>query len=313
MRAIVALRRGGPEVMELREQPDPVPAPGQVLIRVASAGVNFADVHSIGGHYAAAPEPPFIPGLEVAGTDPQGRPVTALVTSGGYAELVAADAALVFPAAGDDLSRAGGDLLVTLTSYFALAEAARLRPGESVLVTAAAGGLGSTCIQVARALGAGRVIGMASTPEKRRLALEQGADEAIGYQDPIPAVDVAVESVGGEVFDRCLAAVRPLGRIIPLGASSGEPPSVADWDGLRRRNVIVAPISFGMYRRNHPELVAAQAGPAIEMLRSGRVRPPVSRGLPLVEAELAHRLLTSRQTTGKLLLVPDPEQTTPIR
>lgn len=138
MRAIVAERIGGPEVMALREVPEPEPE-GRVLIEVASAGVNFADASSTLGKYAASPPPPFIPGLEVAGTDPSGRPVLALLVSGGYAERVAADPGFVFDAEGVDLGQAGGSLLVSFTAYLGLHRMARLRPGETVLVTAAAG------------------------------------------------------------------------------------------------------------------------------------------------------------------------------
>ena len=305
MRAVVAVRRGGPEVLELKEVPEPEAGPDQTLVRVRSAGVNFADTLSTRGLYAASPPPPFVPGLEVAGTAVAGgRPVMAILASGGYAELAAADSRLVIPADGLDLSQAGGYLLVTLTAYYALAEAVRLRPGESVLVTAGAGGLGSTAIQVARALGAGRVTAIASTPEKQRYALEHGADQAIGYEDGFPRSQVVFDSVGGDVFEKCLEAVPPLGRMALIGASSGTPPEVPRFDALRRRNVGVFCFSFGMLRRADAGLVAATAPPALELLRSGKVRPPVGQSLPLEAAPEAHRRLASRQTTGKLVLIP---------
>lgn len=303
MRAIVAERVGGPEVMALREVPPP-DADGRVLIDVASAGVNFADASSTLGKYAASPPPPFIPGLEVAGTDASGRPVLALLVSGGYSERVAADPGFVFDAGDVDLRQAGGSLLVSFTAYLGLHHLARLRPGETVLVTAAAGGLGSTAIQTARALGAGRVIGVASTEEKRRFALGQGADQALSYEDELPEVDLVVDGVGGETFERCLKAIRHLGRMLTLGASAGTPPVIASWDGLRRSNVAICAMSFGMFRRAHPELVRAAGQGALELLRSGRVKPPVTRALPLAEAPEAHRVLTTRQTMGKLILLP---------
>lgn len=289
-------------MLELQEVPEPVAGEGELLIDVVSSGVNMADAASTRGQYAASPPPPFIPGLEVAGRDQDGRPVLAVVASGGYAERVVADRRLVFSAAELDLENAGGSLLVTLTAFFALAQVARIRPGESVLITAAAGGLGATCIQVARALAAGRITAVAGTEPKREFARRQGADTAIGYEDEFPAVDVVIETVGGEVFDRCLAATRHLGRVVPLGASAGVPPSIPDWNQLRRRNVAVMPFSFGMYRGAHPELVAETAADAWGMLRSGQVKPPVTRTLPLAEAAQAHLLLTSRQTMGKVLL-----------
>lgn len=303
MKAIVAEQVGGPEVMKLQEVPEPDGA-GKVLIDVASCGVNFADALSVGGKYAASPPPPFVPGLEVAGRDASGRPVMAILVAGGYAEKAAADPALVFDAEGMDLARAGGSLLVTFTAFLGLARAGRLEPGETVLVTAAAGGLGSTACQVARALGAERVIGVASTEEKRRFALEHGADEAIGYEDSFPPVDVVVETVGGEVFDRCLEATRHLGRIVTLGASSGTPPTIPSWDQLRRRNVSISAISFGMFRRANPELVREVGADAVALLRAGDVVPPVTEVFPLAEAGEAHRRLTGRATMGKLLLQP---------
>ena len=208
------------------------------------------------------------------------------------------------PAEGLDLAEAGGYLLVTLTAYYALAEAVRLRAGESVLVTAGAGGLGTTAIQVARALGAGRICAVASTEAKRRYALEHGADEAIGYEDEFRRSDVVFETVGGEVFSKALESVPPLGRMALIGASGGAPPEVPGFDALRRRNVGIFCFSFGMLRRADPKLVAATAPKAVELLLSRRVRPPVGEALPLEAAAEAHRRLVSRQTVGKLVLRP---------
>jgi NADPH:quinone reductase len=302
MRAMVATGVGGPEVLELQDVAEPA-AGGMTVIRVASAGVNFADTLATRGLYAASPPPPFVPGMEVAGLAGE-RPVLALLTSGGYAELALADPRFVFDAGGLDLASAGGNLLVTLTAYFAFAEMARLRAGESVLVTAGGGGLGSTAIQVAKALGAGRVVAAASTEDKRRFALECGADAAIGYEDPFPSSEVVFDSVGQPLLEKLLDSVPMLGRLLLIGASSGEPPEVPGFDALRRRNAGVLCFSFGMLRRGDPDRVAAAAGPAIDLLRSGKVRPAVGRTFPLEEAAVAHRLLTGRQTVGKLLLIP---------
>ncbi len=304
MRAMVAPRIGGPDVLELKDVDEPQPGSDEVVIDVVRAGINFADLLSISGRYAAAPPPPFIPGLEVSGTEAEsGRAVMALVKSGGFAEKVAADKRFVFDAEGLDLALAGGWPLVTTTAYCGLAEMARIRRGETVLVTAAAGGLGSTCVQVAKALGAGRVVGMASTPEKREFALRQGADDAIGYEDSIPPVDVVLDGVGGTVFDRALSAVRPLGRIVLFGASSGQVPQIPSFDALRRRNVGILPFSLGMLRSADPDRLAELAAAAAGLLRSGRVAPP-GRTFSLVEAAQALAMLSSRQTMGKLLLAP---------
>src|SRR5947209_5076344 len=168
MKALVATRLGGPEVLELQELPDPAPAPGEVLIEVVRAAINFADLLSIRGQYAAAPQPPFVPGLEVSGRDAAtGKPVVAIVRTGGFAQKVVADRRFVFDAEGLDLELAAGWPLVTVTAHYALAEIARLRPEETLLIPAAAGGLGTACVQLAKALGSQRIVAMASTPEKR--------------------------------------------------------------------------------------------------------------------------------------------------
>jgi NADPH2:quinone reductase len=290
-------------VLELQEVPEPAPGPGQVLVEVVSAGVNFADTLSTRGLYAASPQPPFVPGLEVAGREAgSGRPVMALLGSGGYAQKAVADQ--VFPADGLDLETAGGNLLVTLTAFYALHHAARMRAGETVGVIAAAGGLGSTALQVARALGAGTLVGVASTPAKRAFAQAHGADIALGYEDELPALDLLFDSVGGEGFERRLDAVGPLGRVVLLGASSGTPPEIPSFDALRRRNVGVFSFSFGMLRRLAPALMTSTVADGVELLRSGQVRPVLGLSLPLERAADAHRMLTGRQTQGKIVLTP---------
>ena len=302
MRAIVATRIGGPEVLELQEVAAPVAEPGRVLIKVHRAGVNFADLSSTLGKYAQAPPPPFVPGLEVSGhVAATGRPVFAIVPSGGYAELVVADFA--WSAEGLDLDEAAGYPLTGLTAFYALRHVGRLQRGEAVLVTAAAGGVGSSVIQVARALGAGRVVGVASTPEKRARAVELGAGEAVGYDEPLPGpFDVMVDTVGGEIFTRALEQMAPFGRIVCIGASSGEPQRIPGVGDLRLRGVGVLPFSMGAYRARHPEQFLSTSAEGVELIRSGALRPPVGRVLPLAEAAEAHRLLGSRATTGKLLL-----------
>ena len=302
MRAIVATRLGGPDVLELQEVPEPETRPGQVLIKVHRAGVNFADLSSTLGRYAQAPPPPFIPGLEVAGHDvATGKPVFSIVPSGGYAEFVSAE--FTWSAQGLDLDDAAGYPLVGLTSFFALRHVGRLQRGETVLVTAAAGGVGSSTIQVARSLGAGRVIGIASTPEKRARALALGADEAVGYDDPIPGpVDVMVDMVGGDVFLRAVEAMAPFGRMVLIGASSGQVQQIPGVGDLRVRGVGVLPFSMGALRARHPDVFAKTSAEGIDLIRSGALRPPIDRVLPLAEAAEAHRLLGGRATMGKVLL-----------
>jgi NADPH2:quinone reductase len=304
VRAVVAVRHGGPEVLEVREVPDPTPTEGRATVQVVSAGVNFSDLLALSGRYPGPP-PPFTPGIEVAGHEAgTGRPVLALVPSGGYAEQATADPRLMLDAEGLDLERAGGYALVTLAAYFGLAHAARLRPDETVLVLAAAGGLGSTAIQMARALGAGRVLAVASTPEKRALAIAHGADAAYAYEDDMPECDVVVDGVGGDPFLAAYRATRPLGRVLLVGASSGVPPAFPGFQELRERAVALVPFSFKALRERSPDFVAATAPAAIDLVRRGEVRPLIAGTHPLDEAAAALAQLGSRATAGKLLLRP---------
>jgi NADPH:quinone reductase len=304
VRAIVATRIGGPEVLELQEAPKPEPGPGQLLIKVHRAGVNFADLSSTQGKYAMAPPPPFIPGLEVSGHDQDGRPVFAIVPGGGYAEYVAAD--LAWSAEGLNLDDAGGYALTGLTAFYALRHVGRLQADETVLITAAAGGVGSCAIQVARALGAGRVIGMAGTPEKRARALSLGADDAIDYTDRMPAkVDVMVDMVGGDAFARAVESMAVFGRMVCIGSASGQVQQIPTVGVLRMLGVGVFPFSMGALRAADPELFLRTSAEGIELMRSGRLRPPIGTVLPLAEAAEAHRLVGSRATMGKVLLAVD--------
>jgi NADPH2:quinone reductase len=306
MRGIVATRKGGPEVLEYRtDLAEPVVGEGQVPVHVRTAGVNFADLLATRGSYAEAPQFPFTPGLEVAG-EADGRPVIAIVRSGGYAESCIADARFCWDAEGIDLSAAGGYPLVALTAYHALVHIARMLEGDRVLVSAAAGGVGSATIQVARALGADRIVGMASTPEKRRFAIAQGADDCVGYEDPLPGpFDVMVDMVGGAAFARGLEAMATFGRVVAIGSASGQVPEIPGVMDLRVRGVGVLPFSLGAYRSRQPERFAETAKGGIELIRSGKLRPPIGEVLPLAEAGEAHRKLGSRGTMGKLVLALD--------
>jgi NADPH2:quinone reductase len=301
MRAVVADRHGEPDVLTVKDVPEPEPGPGQVAVDVVSAGVNFADLSTLRGSYHQGGRPPLIPGLEVAGRDPRGRPVMALV-SGGYAERAVADERLVFPAEGLDLAEAGGYLLVTLTAYFGLLSVARMRPGNHLLVTAGGGGLGSALIRVARAIGAEHVTAVASTDDKRRAALEAGADTAVGYDGEWPACDVFADGVGGDAFTKGVGALRNLGRALALGMACGRAPEIPTFGELRARNLGVFGFSFGTLRAADPAYVARHAPHVIALLRDGRVSYPPARRFSLDAASEALTLLGSRRTQGKLIL-----------
>lgn len=305
MRAIVAPRNGGPEVLEYRQdEAEPAAGEGQVLIQVRRAGVNFADLTSVRGTYAEAPEPPFVPGLEVSGHEVgTGRPVMAIVRAGGYADVCAADARFCWEIREADVDEAGGFPLVALTAYHALVHVARAVEGDRVLISAAAGGVGSAAIQVARAIGADRIVGIASSPEKQAFAREVGADDCVGYDGELPGpFDVMVDMVGGEVFEKGLEAMATFGRIVQIGSAGGSWPEIPPVTDLRVRGAGVLPFSLGAYRSRHPDRFADTARGGVELIRSGKLRPPVGRVLPLREAHLAHELLGSRQTMGKVVL-----------
>jgi NADPH2:quinone reductase len=303
VRAIVATGRGL-DTLAVEQVEDPVATADQRIVRVVSAGVNFSDIGAIEGTYPGPP-PPFTPGIEVAGTDAEtGDPVLALVDSGGYSELVAADRRLTFAADGLDLETAGGVPLVLLSAWFGLVRAARLEPGETVLILAAAGALGSTSIQVAKALGAGRVIGVASSERKRAIATQHGADVVVGYDDELPEADVIVDGVGGGAFLAAYRATRRFGRVLTVGSASGKPPELPSFQEQRNRSVAIVPFSFRALRAADPDYVADAAPAAIELVRSGAITPAFGDAFPLDGAPEALRRLQARESVGKLLLRP---------
>src|SRR4051795_4294344 len=237
MHAIQIKEFGGPEVLELVELPDPAPADGFELIDVTAAGVNFADTHQTENSYLSTTKLPVVPGSEVAGRTADGRRVAALVGTGGYAERALAPRGLSFDIPEGVTDGAAVALLVQgLTAWHLLRTSARMQPGESVVVHAAAGGVGTLAVQLAKAWGAGRVIGTASSPEKRELAESLGADVTVDAESPDmnaarreaiggQKVDVVLEMVGGPTFDGSLRALAPFGRLAVFGMASRTPPT----------------------------------------------------------------------------------------
>ena len=315
MRAIQIGRYGGPEVLDLVELPDPQPGPHQVLIDVDAAGINYADTHLTEGSYLSSPELPFIPGSEVVGHTADSRRVAALTGSGGYASKAVAPAALtveVPPSIGD--GEALATLVQGLSAWHLLRTSARLQPGESVVVNAAAGGVGSIAVQLAKAFGAGRVIATASSPEKQKLALELGADvavdsEADGYTERVieanggKPVDIVLDAVGGKVFAAAFEALGFGGRIVTYGAASREAPAPIEPARLMKRNLSV--VGFWL----SPALAVPGAfGPPLTelfaLIADGRLRPQVGGDYPLAEARRSHEDMLARRTTGKLILRP---------
>ena len=223
MKAIVIEQTGGPEVLALQDVPDPDVSEGQSLLRVRAAGVNFLDLLVRQGNYAQAPELPTIPGAEAAGETEDGRRVMALLTGGGYAEQVAVDTERLIPLPeGASFAEGASFLLTFLTAWIPLTRQVRLEPGQTVLVHAGSGGVGTASIQCARHLGA-RVVATASTEEKRQFCLEQGAEEAFGYDEFAEAVrpDVVMDPVGGDLFAASVGILSPLGTLVSIGYAGG--------------------------------------------------------------------------------------------
>lgn len=314
MKAIQVKEFGGPEVMELVELPDPRPADGEVVVDVVRAGVNFADTHATRDDYLAKQQLPLIPGGEVSGRVGDGRRVAAMLPNGGYAQQVAVPEALLVNVP-DEVSddQAAGLLLQGLTARSMLSLSARLEPGETVVVQAAGGGTGSLAVQLARRMGAGRVIGLASSEEKRELALRLGADAAIDSrsqqleQEILEAnggepVDVVLEMAGGPAFDACLAALAPFGRLVTFGLASRQPNEVRNVDLMGTSRTVAGFWLMHLFRR--PQLVREGIAELLDAVAKGELEVVIGGVYPLSEARRAHEEIAGRATKGKLLLDP---------
>jgi NADPH2:quinone reductase len=315
MRAILMERFGGPEVLHVAEVPRPEPAEGEVLVRVTRAGLNFADTHTRENSYLAKAELPLIPGAEVAGTrGDTGERVVALCGSGGYAEWATAPAALTF-AIPDGVSdeTALALLLQGLTAWHLYRTCAKLAAGESVVVHAAAGGVGSLAVQLGRGMGAGRVVATASTEEKRALALELGADAAVdtapeGLADRLVEanggrrVDAVFEMAGGPVWEESLRALAPFGRLVTYGIASQQANEVQTGKLMRRSHTVVG--FWLMHCLGRPDMVEEPLADLFARAAAGELRVVGGGTYPLAEAATAQTALEERRTTGKLLLDP---------
>ena len=314
MRAIQIDEFGGPEVLKVVEREVPTPGDGQVLIRVSRAGLNFADTHTRTNSYLAKAELPLVPGVEVAGIrEDTGERVVALLSRGGYAEYAVAEESLTFPIHGVDDATALALLLQGLTAWHLYKTIARVRPGDSVVIIAGAGGVGSLAVQLGHALGAGRVIATASTEEKRNLTLELGADAAV---DAAPEglgerlieanggrkVDAVFEMAGGAVFDECMKALAPFGRCATYGIASQEPNQVSTGSLMRRSQAVAG--FWLMHCLGRPDMVDEALADLFARAGRGELRVLVGGTYALADAAQAHRDLESRGTTGKLLLDP---------
>jgi NADPH2:quinone reductase len=315
MRAIQIEEFGGPEVLKLADLPIPEPGEGEVLIHVSRAGMNYADTHQRTNDYLAPYELPLVPGGEVAGVrEDTGERVVALTGIGGYAEYATAPAALTFPIPeGVDDAAALALVVQGLTAWHLYRTSAKLAEGESVVVHAGAGGVGSLAVQLGKPMGAGRVIATASTEEKRALALELGADVAIdaapeGMKERLQEanggakVDVVLEMAGAEVFEQSLAALAPFGRLVTYGIASREANTVSTGSLMRRSRTVVG--FWLMHCIGRPGMVDEALADLFGRVQRGELRVHVGGTYPLSEAARAQVDIAERRTTGKVLLDP---------
>jgi len=313
MRAIQIEEFGGPEKLQAVELPDPVAGEGEVVVEVARSGVNFADTHATRNDYLAEQALPLIPGAEIAGRTPDGRRVAAIVPSGGYAERIALHEGMLIPVPDEvDDDSAAALLLQGLTAMALVRRCARVEPGETLLVEAAAGGTGSLSVQLGKLAGA-KVIGLASSEEKRALVERLGADATVDSRSPDlkaaileanggERVDAILHMSGGEAFDAELSALAPLGRMAVFGIASREQREVSTARLLRGSKAVIGFWLVHLLMRR--ELVAPMIGELFGMVAAGELEVTVGEVYPLAEAARAHEDLIARRSTGKLLLNP---------
>jgi len=291
--------------LELREVDDPVPADGEALVHVRAAGINFIDILTRHGRYPQMPELPTVLGYELAGELEDGTRVMALTTGGSYAELAAVRRSSLVPLPDSaSFAEGAGFLLTFLTAYIPLTRQVRFEEERTVLVHAAAGGVGTAAIQVARALNA-EVIAAVGSPEKLDLCRELGAKEAYVY-DELPddlRVDVVIDPVGGELFEAAVGRLKPLGQLVAIGYAGGFWPELQPAQ-LVGRNVGIQGVYLGRLMRHAPDVVAAATRELLELWSSRRIRPVVGAEFPLDDVEQAHELVESRRSTGKVVLLP---------
>jgi NADPH2:quinone reductase len=293
--------------LELRDVPLPEAGEGQTVVEVRAAGVNYADVLIRAGRYPQPPPLPFVPGSEIAGVTADGKRVIGFVRAdgGGYAEIAVVEDDWLFDLPESaSFEQGSAFLLAFLTAWIPLTRQAIVRPGARILVTAAAGGVGSAGVQVARALG-GEVVGAVGSREKLEHVLGQGAAQAVVYEEiaGLEPFDVILDQVGGEVFAAGLDRLRPLGTMVGVGFAGGSWQHV-DPARLVGRNSSVAGFYLGRLMKLRPDVVRASAGELLERWAQGELAPAVGATFPLAEADAALRMVAERRSVGKVVLVP---------
>ncbi|CAM3236751.1 zinc-binding dehydrogenase [Sporolactobacillus spathodeae] len=323
MKAVIVSKFGDPSVLNCTDLKIPKIGAEQVLIRVVATSVNFADIMSRQGRYHSGSKPPFIPGLDAAGIIEEtgadvhdlhvGQHVIALLKHGSYSEYVASDENLTFPIPDSvDFETAAACPTVAFTSYKLLADVARVHPGETVLIHAAAGGIGTTAVQLARLFGADKVIGTVGSDRKKPIAEQAGADAVINYQTEDFAsevnrltggkgADVILDSLSGEIAEKSLTCLALYGRLVNFGSAGGDTGRFKTTD-LHSSCRAVLGFSLGTTIRNRPDLLTDAAKQLSAFLKDGRLKMKIGRHYPLKEAAKAQEWMESRQSTGKILL-----------
>jgi NADPH:quinone reductase-like Zn-dependent oxidoreductase len=334
MRAMVVRRYGAPEVFEWREVPDPQPKPGEVLVRVKTIGINFADLLARMGLYPGTPKPPFVPGLELAGlveADPSGRlqkgeRVAALTHMRAYAELVAAPANQVFRIPEEiPLEEAAAIPVNYLTAYHSMFHMGNLQAGDRILIHGAAGGVGVAAVQLAKARKL--VIFGTAGPAKQDLLRQMGVDHPIDYtradfeevvrRAAPDGIEMALDPIGGKSFAKSYRCLGPMGRLVVYGfsAAAGPEGKRSLWRGakalmqtprfhpmkLMRDNAAVIGVHLGRLK-GREKIIEGQLRDIFRMYGTGEVKPLVGKTFPLQEAAAAHRYMHSRQNVGKVVL-----------
>jgi NADPH2:quinone reductase len=313
MKAIQIEEFGGPEVLRYTEVPDPSPKLAEIVVNVKRSGVNFADTHASRNDYLAEQTLPLIPGAEISGQTNDGRRVAALLGSGGYAEQVAVPQAQLIELPPEvDYDQGAGGLLQGLTAMALVHRCARIEPGETIVVEAAAGGTGTLAVQLAKRAGA-RVIGLASSEEKRELVQGLGADatvdsraeelgERIREANDGKRVDAVLHMSGGEAFDAELEILAPLGRMVVFGIASREQRQISTASLLRGSKSVIGFWLAHLLMR--PDLLGPMIRDLFAAIAAKELTVTIGEVYPLSEAARAHEDLIARRTTGKLLLDP---------
>lgn len=323
MRVIEITEYGYSDVLETADRPIPEPASGEVRIEVRASGINYADIVQRQGAYPGGPEPPFIPGMEVAGvidavgpdTDHEvGDRVVAMLNNGGYAEYAVSSESRLFDLPDEmDFAKAAAFPVQFLTAYNVLHDWGRLEEGERVLIHAAAGGVGSAAVQLAADKGA-KVFATASTQEKLALATDLGADHTINYTEESFAdrineltdgagVDMVLDGVGGDTFSESLDCLAHFGRVVAYGAASGMPGTI-DTASLLFQNHSVIGFHLGQTMARNPKRALRGVPPIEDLVAGGDVNLLVGARYDLEDAATAHDAIQNRETTGKVVLEP---------